>query len=221
MSTIMIKNNDDYFVRLRKEAGKRLKNERVRLGYSLGDFSLLLGVHRNTQRSYENGDRTPNDDYYKLASANDVRLDYVIGDVSIEDLPYLASVIALQVFRRLDKGFNEKAITSLFMLLGSNEVNIKAENGLELSSQLIDIIIDLALNRGEVFYEAWSAIHSYSSIFLPIDGKLDNTKAVTLVLETIDLYDAIKSKLGSLRLHDNVRVAAEAVANKHGALKSS
>jgi transcriptional regulator with XRE-family HTH domain len=43
--------------------GKRLQEERQRLGYNQTEFGDLLGVHRKTQANYETGERSFDADY--------------------------------------------------------------------------------------------------------------------------------------------------------------
>ena len=100
MSIVMKKKIDDYLVSLRVGLGLRLKSERVRLGYSLNSFSESLGIHRNTQRNYENGSRDPDDAYYKAASDLGVDLPYVINDVNNRQVPSKLGRLAEYVFSR-------------------------------------------------------------------------------------------------------------------------
>jgi transcriptional regulator with XRE-family HTH domain len=42
-----------------KPIGERLRSERTRLGLSQGDFSEKCGIHKNSLRLYEQGERSP------------------------------------------------------------------------------------------------------------------------------------------------------------------
>jgi transcriptional regulator with XRE-family HTH domain len=214
---------DEYWDRMRREAGKRLKDERVRLGYSQSDFADRLGVHRNTQRNYENGTREPDADYYKATVGLGVRLPYVINGANINELPSRAGQIAELVFQRYDAGFNPEAMRNLFFLLGlsqlDNETSVDGDGG--LASVNTDALIEVAIGRGDVFNEAFGAVSSYAlSLIQPDpDGLWNVTLYVELVFETISLYDEIKDKLAGLSLHDAVRLAAEGIIKNHGGMQ--
>jgi transcriptional regulator with XRE-family HTH domain len=60
------------------DRGRRLKEERKRLGYSLLGFAKLIGVHRNTQSNYEAG-REPPPSYLLAAQGVGVDVEYVIA----------------------------------------------------------------------------------------------------------------------------------------------
>ena len=59
-------------------AGERLREERVRLGYTQGDFAQLGGVNRNTQGSYEKGERNPDSAYLVGVAAMGADVVYVL-----------------------------------------------------------------------------------------------------------------------------------------------
>lgn len=61
-----------WFIRM-NETGKRLKEERARLGMSQSEFGEMCGVKLNAQANYEKGDRQPNADY--LANADEIGVD--------------------------------------------------------------------------------------------------------------------------------------------------
>jgi len=56
-----------------EDFGKRLKQERDRLGLSQAEFAQKVGVHRNTQVRYEGGTREPDADY--LSRLNEIGVD--------------------------------------------------------------------------------------------------------------------------------------------------
>lgn len=216
----MRKNIDEYFVQLRSEEGVRLKNERVRLGFNQGEFAKLLGVHRNTQRSYENGERAPDDNYYMAAANLGLSLPYVLNDINLDDLPNLTRKIAKLVFTDSSISLNADAMSNLFWMLGINELNQNANSPYELSSVVVGSLVKLAIERGDVFNEAYLAIYSYANSLIINDSNddLNQPLAASMIIETINLYDKIKGNLEGLKLHDNVRLVAEAIVRKHGGL---
>lgn len=213
---------DEYFLKLRRAEGERLKNERVRLAFNLGEFAKLLSVHRNTQRAYENGEREPDNDYYKAAADLGVSLPYVLSNIQLDDLPSITYKIAKQVFSMSSTNLNADAMASLFSMLSRNELNKESGNQNLLSDNDAKLLIKLATGQGDVFNEAYSAIHSYafSLIREGYNEAINEPLACALIIETVNLYDKIKGDLG-LKLHDNVRLAAEAVVRKHGGFSNN
>ena len=55
-----------------------MRFERVRLGYKQEEFGILGGVNRNTQGSYERGDRNPDTIYLASIARIGVDVAYVI-----------------------------------------------------------------------------------------------------------------------------------------------
>lgn len=62
-------------------SGDRLREERVALGLKQEEFAQLGGVNRNTQGSYEKGDRNPDTAYLTAIAAAGVDIFYVITGV--------------------------------------------------------------------------------------------------------------------------------------------
>ena len=111
-------------MQLRREVGIRLKSEWVRLGFNQGEFAKLLGVHRNIQRSHENGERDPDDNYYKVAANLGLSLPYVLNEINLDDLPNLARKIAKLVFTDTSTSLNADAMSNLFWMLAINEFTV-------------------------------------------------------------------------------------------------
>lgn len=59
-------------------AGERLRAERTRLGLKQEDFAQIGGVNRNTQGSYERGERTPDLAYLAAVASAGVDVMYVV-----------------------------------------------------------------------------------------------------------------------------------------------
>lgn len=59
--------------------GKRLQEERQRLGYNQTEFGDLIAVHRKTQANYETGERSFDADYItKVMYATGIDMIYVL-----------------------------------------------------------------------------------------------------------------------------------------------
>ncbi|WP_335927393.1 helix-turn-helix domain-containing protein [Pseudomonas sp. R32] len=67
------------------ESGERLRQERTRLGLRQDDFAQLGGVNRNTQGSYEKGERNPDAAYLAAVAGAGVDVRYVITGVRTID----------------------------------------------------------------------------------------------------------------------------------------
>ncbi|RRV04611.1 XRE family transcriptional regulator [Pseudomonas sp. v388] len=71
-------------------AGDRLREERIALGLKQEEFAQLGGVNRNTQGSYEKGERNPDTAYLTAVAAVGVDVLYVItgarGSPALKDL---------------------------------------------------------------------------------------------------------------------------------------
>lgn len=86
------------------DAGERLRNERTRLGLTQNDFAQLGAVNRNTQGSYEKGDRNPDAAYlYGIATAGADVLYVVTGERVPESASTLNEdeILLLNQFRAL------------------------------------------------------------------------------------------------------------------------
>ncbi|MBM1191701.1 helix-turn-helix transcriptional regulator [Pseudomonas weihenstephanensis] len=62
-------------------AGERLREERMLLGLKQDEFAQLGGVNRNTQGSYEKGERNPDTAYLSAVAAAGVDVLYVLTGV--------------------------------------------------------------------------------------------------------------------------------------------
>lgn len=81
--------------------GKRLKEERVRLGFNQAEFAERLGIHKNTQMNYETGKRAPTAEYYEKASKLGMNIPHVINGETIVELPVKAGQLASLVFKKV------------------------------------------------------------------------------------------------------------------------
>ncbi|CAK0759205.1 hypothetical protein CCP3SC5AM1_2630002 [Gammaproteobacteria bacterium] len=59
-------------------AGERLKEERIRLGFTQASFGALAGVQKMTQSRYESGNTSPNVDYFECIAKYGVDITYIL-----------------------------------------------------------------------------------------------------------------------------------------------
>jgi len=214
---------DLYLVESSRKEGERLKNERVRLGLNQAEFAERLGIHKNTQTNYENGRRKPSNEYYAAAAELGINVPYVITGNTILDFPKKAAELAYRVFNCYKNGFNSNAMSALFFMIGSSNLNQEVD-GEDKALHAIDIdaLVKLAIDRGEEFYEAYSAITLYCHDDLYYENdKLNVALLTNLIFETINLYDSVKDQFSLVSIHDNMRLVAQQVVNSHSELKNT
>jgi transcriptional regulator with XRE-family HTH domain len=67
------------------EVGKRIREERQKLGLSQALFAEKAGVHRNTQANYETGRRVPDSLYFIAIRRIGVDIGYVLDGYQVSD----------------------------------------------------------------------------------------------------------------------------------------
>ncbi len=75
--SLVLVNSQDLSTKI-KESGKRLREERTRLGFNQSDFALLGGVSLNTQTRYETGAGTADMSYLLSVAGHGVDVAYVV-----------------------------------------------------------------------------------------------------------------------------------------------
>jgi len=207
------------YVELRQiECGKRLKDARKKAGFGLLEFAARAGVHRNTQRNYENGARELSAEYCKTLAELGLDVQYIVSGVTVSDSPARARKIAELVFSKRDIGIESNVIGALFYLLSSSDVCDEIPDNEEaLTENQIDDLIKIAFERSEVFYEAYRATDFY---FLEILFKHHYNCRLwcDLIFETVRFYDEILDVLPlsvpGVSVRDGVRIAAESVERR-------
>lgn len=63
---------------MQKDIGKRLKEERERLGFNQEDFGAIGGVKKLAQLKYEKGERAPDTTYLMALAGSGVDIVYVL-----------------------------------------------------------------------------------------------------------------------------------------------
>lgn len=195
MSTAFDKKIEHYIERVRRECGERLKSERIRLGFGLSEFAARVGVHRNTQRYYESGERDPGAEYCKAIAAAGVDLLFVFEGTNDRDLPGMAGGVAKLVFEKRKTGFHSGAMQALFYLLTLNHLSeaIPIDDYL-LSDGQVNQLIKLAFERGDVFDEAFSVVARLFSEQIWLKGsQFGNSRLWSdLIFKTIKRYDKMR-----------------------------
>jgi len=162
---------------MEKEQGKRLKEERERLGISQADFAKACGVGRTAQFNYESGKRSPDGGYLYAAGELGVDTGYLLFGVrstplNLYDLG-VASVLP-DIAERA--GLNYDALHGILDLSAESEANswgthtcpfLTYENKVELVNALFE---DGAL-LGEVMYKIAEVLH-FGNKTLALDKKI-------------------------------------------------
>lgn len=180
-----------------------------------------LGIHKNTQTNYENGKRKPSNEYYAAAAELGINVPYIITGKTILDFPKKAAELAYRVFKCYKKRFNSNAMSALFFMIGASNLSEEVEEkDKALHSVDIEALVKLAIDRGEEFYEAYSAITLYCHDALySKNDKLNVDLLADLIFETINLYDSVKDQFSLVTIHDNMRLVAQQVVNSHSELE--
>ncbi len=111
-------------------------------------------------------------------------------------------------------------MSALFFMLGLSNLNEEVDGkGKALHSADIGALVKLAIDRGEEFYEAYSAITLYCHDALHSENdKLNVELLADLIFETINLYDSVKDQFSLVAIHDNMRLVAQQIVNSHSEL---
>jgi transcriptional regulator with XRE-family HTH domain len=134
---------------MESQQGKRLKEERERLGISQADFATACGVGRTAQFNYESGKRSPDGDYLNAAGEFGIDVGYVLfGERSTPNNLYSLGVanILPDIIERA--GLNYEALDNILQLAAESEANtwgkpsdtpfLTADNKTELVNALFE-----------------------------------------------------------------------------------
>ena len=121
-----------------EDFGKRLKEERERLGLSQPAFGAACGVGKTAQYTYERGDREPSMSYLDAAAKLGVDIHYVLGATRVGNdwayaRAYKALLYAMEMLLGLEEGRLEK--------LCKQRVELEREGGPILDEK--DEVVDL------------------------------------------------------------------------------
>lgn len=99
---------------LKVTMGMRIQEERKRLGYSQEEFSLLMGVSRRTQVSYETRDKNAGLVYLSKAQTKGLDIYYIITGKAVtvkEEQTSECETNLLEAFRSLDQEEKDSLMT--------------------------------------------------------------------------------------------------------------
>lgn len=163
------------------EVGKRIREERQKLGLSQALFAEKAGIHRNTQANYESGSRRPDIEYIVTIMKIGVDVGYVLEGYDWfgseeADTPLVGLGISLG--RMLDK-FDTRPGKVGLMKLGDIDFNLLAE---------ILEGIDLAIQQGGLAVSAVKKAKATALLYRSFSatGKVD----ANVIAETIRLAAA-------------------------------
>lgn len=144
-----------------KGIGERLRSERRRLGLSAAEFASQTGIHRNSVRNYETGERVPDGLFWRAAKKTGVNVAYVLGEdvADVEGAPVFARDAGRLFFELLARRLpiRPEALTLALWAFLEDAKDGLAGSGdvMRLSDQ--NRLVDAALEDGERFEEAFSA----------------------------------------------------------------
>ncbi len=107
--------------------GKRIADERQRLGMSLTEFARRAGVHRNTQTRYESGERSPDAGYLDRLQKIEVNIPYVLFGRNMSPEEVLENALE-EEYAELGRAFSEElGLSNNDLLLACSTVHRKME----------------------------------------------------------------------------------------------
>lgn len=198
-------------MKLSKERGARLKEERKRLGFSLIEFANQLGIHRNTQGNYEAG-REPPTSYLLAAQEAGVDVAYVVDGERLRGVASHCAMSMQNIFTRaLARGLcdlHPGALASLTFLVAKDEEWRSSGFNDEMDDSQVDLLFDAAFRTPDEFKEAAIAVSKYGSL---ATGESPSPKEeAAMILDTLTSYADNRERL-NLSLRDNIRMIAEDV----------
>lgn len=136
--------------------GKRLREERERLGYTQPDFSELAGTTKRTQINYEQDERQPNTNYLTAVAQRGADVLYILTGLKAEANKQLATLdhaitIAGQTsesfedIKSLASSINTQMQDAGFVLVPRHDVAASAGNGAIIHDE--SIVDHLAFKR--------------------------------------------------------------------------
>lgn len=114
--------------------GMRLQEERKRLGYSQEEFSLLMGVSRRTQVSYETRDKNAGLIYLSKAQTKGLDIYYIISGNAItaeEQKLSESEADLLRAYRNLDQQEKDSLMTLAHTLAKSSSSTKQHNNDID------------------------------------------------------------------------------------------
>lgn len=153
--------------------GKRLAEERKRIGLSQSDFAERVGVSFSSQRRYENGRSSPDTAYLEAIGKAGVDVNYVVFGIAsdeIVDCPYVAGM-------KVPSGHAAKPITLTECRDMAAGVTLRATGNAEGLRKWFDSCQTCPLNPGKISgrnpgYLSDSDISLLTDVLEGVDGAL-------------------------------------------------
>lgn len=196
---------------MRDELGKRLKEERERLGLTQGELAEACGVGKTAQYTYEKGTREPSFSYLEAAEKLGMDVGYVMSGARKDDdwvyaRAYKRLLYSLEMFLGLDEDRLEKitmlAVECDRMLDARRPTSYEPYNQAVLdwlsTSKNPERCMDLDLFAKTL--AELEAVTARRGLVLPPDKKAD---------ATVMLYRAFKArnKIDEKMIDDTIRLA--------------
>jgi transcriptional regulator with XRE-family HTH domain len=198
------------------ERGKRLKEERRRLGYSLAGFANMLGIHRNTQGNYEAG-RDPPTSYLAAAQKAEVDIAYVVEGERLSGVASHCASVMEKIFtlaRSLGLcDLDPEVLAMLAYIVAKNEERVSSGIEGAMDDAQFNLLVDAAFRTPTEFNEAAIAISKYGSRATGEDPSPEDEAA--MILETLSIYPE-RHKLPiahGVPIRDAIRLIAESVVS--------
>lgn len=126
--------------------GARLRSERVRLGFTQEAFASLAGASKPSQVRYENGDRSPDGNYFSLIAREGADVLYILtGERSDVSLPQTIGGIYQGMMQREMARWRDGEPQSDFVELPVYGASLAAGDGADNAEE--DIVDRLAFSR--------------------------------------------------------------------------
>lgn len=145
------------------EVGKRIREERQKLGLSQALFAERAGIHRNTQANYESGSRNPDIEYIVTIMKIGVDVGYVLEGYDwfgSEEAETPLVGLGISLGRMLDK-FDTRPGKAGLMKPGDIDFNLLAEilEGIDLALQQDELVMSAAkkARATALLYRSFSA----------------------------------------------------------------
>lgn len=101
------------------QLGRRLRQERVRLGLDQTDFGAMVAISKNSQSAYEGGKTSPTAEYLLKLAVHGVDIGYVLTGLRSDGSVGMIEKQILEMFGQLDES-EKGVIFNLLCLLTGN-----------------------------------------------------------------------------------------------------
>ena len=118
--------------------GRRLKEERERLGFNQTDFAAIGGVGRKSQFNYEDDERKPDADYLAAIATTGADVRYIITGDRDAPAPEVLSADERYLLDRFRSSPQPLKDAALRVLLGGEAAGSRIHIGGKVQGQVVD-----------------------------------------------------------------------------------